>query len=83
MVQQIFIINGRRVSMKVKYSRMDSNLIEVTSFSNAWRQWISSGNKELEIQGMADNGQEISGVFKIISQLEDGTLQIESMTDKQ
>jgi hypothetical protein len=63
---ETFIIDGNRVEIEVSSKIFSSKLLEVTSFTDSWRNYIHSGHRFLKIEGKLISKSEINETFLII-----------------
>jgi hypothetical protein len=63
---ETFIIDGSRVEIDVSYKIFTADLLEVTSFTDSWRNYIHSGRRFLKLQGKLIGEGEIKKVYQII-----------------
>lgn len=78
---QVFMIEEERLEVEVTVMRTCADPIDVSSFGDSWRQLISSGLTQIELQGMTKDGRKINGTFRIISRTSDGTICLKSHND--
>ncbi len=70
-MKQKFIINDKPLDLDLTFMHMSNLLIEVTCLEDTWRNYISSGLRHIEIEGIQSNGKKIAGKFQIIDKMED------------
>ena len=75
---ETFIIDGNKVAIEVSEKTLRAELIEVTSFSDNWKNYIHSGLRFLEIHVKRIDNDETTETFQIIGENE-GTLVLKSI----
>jgi len=80
-MQQLVIIDGKRYVLTVKRIQLDRRLFDVSAVGDAWKQWAVSGQSRMEIEATTEDGAEVKGVFRILSQTGDGAFVIEPWSD--
>lgn len=75
---ETFIIDGDRTEVIIQYRSFKAELLEVTTFSDKWRNYIHSGLQFLKIEGKSTDGHEVNGTFQILER-KDGILHLRKM----
>jgi hypothetical protein len=68
LMEQEFIIDGTPVKVSLSFMHLEQLLLDVTSFGDAVRNYISSGIRIIRFEGITNNKQKISGTFLIVNQ---------------
>ena len=69
---QTFIIDGKRNEIEVLFEEFFSISIDITTYSDSWRQYIPSGQQFLKIIGNNENNR-INETFLIIEKTNNET----------
>lgn len=80
-MKRTFIINGQRKELTINRVVFSRDLLDVTPIGNQCMEWTDSGENRIELSATAEDGSEIKGVFRILSQYEEGVLQIAPFSD--
>ena len=80
-MQQVFILNGERLEVEVEHMQVDASLADITPVGGRWAEYTATGHRRLELRGITSDGEEIDGIFRIVSQPEEGVLEIEPWSD--
>lgn len=75
------IIAGERVDVQVKRMQDSLRLHDVTPIGRQAAEYVPSGPRRLDLEGVTIDGRKIVGVFSVLRVRADGALEIEPWTD--
>ena len=70
-MEQKFIINDTLINLILSFMHFENPLIDVTCVEDSWRNYISSGIRFVEIEGIDKDGKKTAGKFQIIDKVDD------------
>ncbi len=70
-MKQKFIINNEPFTLELSYIRFEHLLIDVTSVEDSWRNFIGSGLRYVEIDGVTQDGKRVVDKFQLVDKIDD------------
>lgn len=70
-MKQKFVIDNVSITLNLTFMQLENLLIDVTCLEDAWRQYIASGVRFIELEGTTEDGKKIADKFHVLNKDDD------------